>query len=76
MGDTAFGQVLYGPCAPDSVLRDPGRDIGGVKIFTFKDFHIDQVGSLWKSENSICNSPVPLSPKSQLCYTVLPAAHS
>lgn len=46
VGDTALGQVLHGPGAPDAVLGDPGRDAGGVEVFTFQDFHVDQVGSL------------------------------
>jgi hypothetical protein len=46
MRDTTFRQILYRSCAPNSVLRDPGRDTGSVEIFTFKDFHVDQVRSL------------------------------
>ena len=77
VADAAFGQVLYRPGATNSVLRDPGRDVGGVEVFTFEDFHIDQVGSLGVSENSICNLPPPLFPPNlNSANTVLPAAHS
>lgn len=68
MGDTAFGQVLHGPCAPNSVLGYPGGDVGGVEVLTFKDFHIDQVGSL--VGRCVCvriEFPPPPPPKSQLC---------
>ena len=60
VGDAAFGQVLYRPGAPNSVLGDSGGDTSGVEVFTFEDLHIDQVGSLGGSENSICNIPPPL----------------
>lgn len=68
VGDATFRQVLYRPCAPNSVLRDPGGDTGGVEVFTFKDFHVDQVGSLmWGVRNSICSLSPRLPPKPQHC---------
>lgn len=41
MRDPALWEVLHGPCATDTVLWDPGRDVSGVEVFTFKYFHID-----------------------------------
>lgn len=39
--DPAFREVLNGPRAADAVLRDPGWDISGVEVFTFKYFYVD-----------------------------------
>lgn len=69
VGDAAFGQVLYRPGAPNSVLGDPGGDTSGVEVFTFEDLHIDQVGSLGGSENSICNISPPLLPPNSTLVT-------
>lgn len=46
VGDATLWQVLHGPGAPNPVLGDPGGHVGGIEVFTFKDFHVDQIRSL------------------------------
>lgn len=58
MGDSTFRQVLYRPCTPDSVFRNPRRNTSCVKVFTFKNFHIDQVGSLGRRKEPSSHFPI------------------